>query len=270
MLDKLVALLNGNILLLTRKFEDVIINLKNLSMSFNSLSKDLKDQAPKVTVNVPDNSETIRQAIKSGFDSVEVKVPDITIPDIATEIIKGFNGITINVPEIKAPRIVFPEQKAPIVNVPAPLVTVNTPDKMKVEGMESLMEVLKGVGSNIFGKINRKNSIPVIVIDEKGDPINWKRLFASVQPQFVGGGVHGLSGGSSSATSPIEGYKVADVDDSASPSYYGYINSSGAWYILQEDKTTGAYRYTKGDSGYSSAWTARASKSYGYFNVIFG
>jgi hypothetical protein len=270
MLDKLIALLNGNILLLTRKFEDVILNLKNLSTSFYSLSKDLKDQTPKVTVNVPDNSEAIKQAIKSGFDSVEIKVPDITIPDIATEIIKGFEGITINVPEIKSPRIIFPEQKAPIVNVPAPIVNVSSPEKMKLEGMDSLMEVLKTLGSNVFSKISRKNSIPVVVIDDKGEPVNWKRLFASVQPQFVGGGVHGLSGGSSTATSPIEGYKVADLDDSANPAYYGYINASGAWYILKEDKTTGAYRYTKGDSAYSTAWTDRASKTYGYFNVIFG
>lgn len=66
---------------------------------------------------------------------------------------------------------------------------------------------------------------------------------------------------------PTDGYSISQVDD-AIPSYYGYVEKNGAWYIVKED-ATGAFRYAKGSSSFSSNWTSRASLTYDYFNAVF-
>lgn len=66
---------------------------------------------------------------------------------------------------------------------------------------------------------------------------------------------------------PTDGYKISEVDD-ASPAYYGFVEKTGKWFIMKED-TGGAYRYVKGDSGFSTNWTNRASLTYGYYDAIF-
>lgn len=68
---------------------------------------------------------------------------------------------------------------------------------------------------------------------------------------------------------PTDGYEITEIDDSATPAYYGFVKKTGAWYIMQED-STGAYRYAKGDSGFSTAWLGKGLLTYGYFNDIFG
>lgn len=67
------------------------------------------------------------------------------------------------------------------------------------------------------------------------------------------------------------GYQISDKDDDASPNYYGFLDASGAWYIMKETILAGndSYRYVKGDSGYSTAWTNRVSQSYDYYDVVF-
>jgi hypothetical protein len=67
---------------------------------------------------------------------------------------------------------------------------------------------------------------------------------------------------------PTDGYKISQIDDTAYPYYYGYINQSGAWYIMSEDVLNN-YRYTKGDSDFATNWTGRALLTYGYFDSIF-
>ncbi|CAN5349583.1 hypothetical protein BH10PAT1_BH10PAT1_0970 [soil metagenome] len=66
---------------------------------------------------------------------------------------------------------------------------------------------------------------------------------------------------------PTDGYRISDLDD-ADPSYYGFINKDGSWFI-QKETSSGSYRYTKGGSGYSTNWTNRAGLSYDYFENIF-
>lgn len=69
---------------------------------------------------------------------------------------------------------------------------------------------------------------------------------------------------------PLIGYRISDRDsDNADFNYYGYLNAEGGYYIMREELATGAYRYSRGDSNYSSVWTARASQSYDYFSVTF-
>ena len=71
-----------------------------------------------------------------------------------------------------------------------------------------------------------------------------------------------------------EGYKVSDEADKAGDStirYYGFVNREGAWFIMKQtvSGTTSSYRFVKGASAYTTAWTARESQTYDYFNTIF-
>ena len=65
-----------------------------------------------------------------------------------------------------------------------------------------------------------------------------------------------------------DGYEINDVDDDDLPAYYGFVDIHGKWYITRED-SSGGYRYVRGDSGYSSAWSARTTQSYDYFSSVF-
>ncbi len=67
---------------------------------------------------------------------------------------------------------------------------------------------------------------------------------------------------------PTDGYKISEVDDSGSPAYYGFIDKTGAWFIMKED-SSGAYRYAKGSSSFSSSWATRSILTYGYFDSVF-
>lgn len=67
---------------------------------------------------------------------------------------------------------------------------------------------------------------------------------------------------------PTDGYKISQIDDTTYPYYYGYINQSGAWYIMSEDASSN-YRYAKGDSDFATNWTGRALLTYGYFDSVF-
>lgn len=68
----------------------------------------------------------------------------------------------------------------------------------------------------------------------------------------------------------LAGYGPADYD-SADPSYAGFINADGEWYIMKNVAvgTVQTFTYAKGDSGYATAWTARSSQSYGTFDTKF-
>lgn len=71
---------------------------------------------------------------------------------------------------------------------------------------------------------------------------------------------------------PTDGYNITELDDST-PAYYGFVNKTGAWFIMKEDSTaTPYYSYVKGSSDFTNAvtgWPNRASLSYGYFDNVF-
>lgn len=71
-----------------------------------------------------------------------------------------------------------------------------------------------------------------------------------------------------------EGYKVSDAANKAGDAtirYFGYVNRRGEWFILRQtvSGTTADYRFVKGDSAYTTAWAARETQTYDYFNTIF-
>lgn len=67
---------------------------------------------------------------------------------------------------------------------------------------------------------------------------------------------------------PTDGYEISQIDDASTPSYYGFVHKTGAWYITKED-SSGGYRYAKGASAFSTSWTGRTSLTYDYFDAVF-
>lgn len=69
----------------------------------------------------------------------------------------------------------------------------------------------------------------------------------------------------------LEKYAISNIDADASPNYYGFEASDGAWYILKETVSAGAdtYLYFAGASDLSTNWTNRAGLSYAAFSVVF-
>ena len=64
-------------------------------------------------------------------------------------------------------------------------------------------------------------------------------------------------------------YKVDDFDTSGNPVYVGFQKKDGNYYIMRVNTSSGAIDYTKGASGYSTAWTNRATESYSDFASTF-
>ena len=68
-------------------------------------------------------------------------------------------------------------------------------------------------------------------------------------------------------TDPTIIYKITNLDTSGATMYFGFVDASGAWYILSLTGTDGLY--LKGSSGYAAAWTARVGAGYAQFDAVF-
>lgn len=67
----------------------------------------------------------------------------------------------------------------------------------------------------------------------------------------------------------LDQYKLDDYDVSGNPIYLGYQDKDGKYYIKRINTSTGAVDYSYGASGYSTAWTNRATESYNDFATEF-
>lgn len=162
----------------------------------------------------------------------------------------------LNQVEIPETKIEFPEvQKVEVLNFPA---------QEKIE-FPAQKEV-------IFPEVQKS-----VLVDSDGREIDFEKISEKLgkslasAPQFVGAG-GGISTGVAKESTlqtlqdPLLKYKVSDLDEGAT-SYYGFLDLTGGWYIMELTSTTA--RYIKGTSGYSTAWSNRIGLNYGYYNAIF-
>lgn len=71
-----------------------------------------------------------------------------------------------------------------------------------------------------------------------------------------------------------DGYKVNDQANKAgddSITYFGFLNKFGEWFIMKQavSGSTISFRFVRGNSGYTTAWSAREAASYDYLDVTF-
>jgi hypothetical protein len=71
-----------------------------------------------------------------------------------------------------------------------------------------------------------------------------------------------------------DGYKVNDQANHTGNdniTYFGFLNKFGEWFIMKQTTsgTTVSFRFAKGNSAYTTAWTARESQTFDYIDVTF-
>ena len=69
----------------------------------------------------------------------------------------------------------------------------------------------------------------------------------------------------------LSGFRCADYDISSDPSYFGFVNESGKFYIMKMDSTGVAtsFQFSKDGASYAVAWGARTTLNYDYLYNTF-
>lgn len=73
----------------------------------------------------------------------------------------------------------------------------------------------------------------------------------------------------SKSSNTIEKYEISDLDTSGDPSYFGYVNSNGNWYIKKLNESNGTIRFIADSSEYSTNWINRANLIYNMYSEVF-
>ena len=63
-------------------------------------------------------------------------------------------------------------------------------------------------------------------------------------------------------------YYISDMDESGDPSYYGFIQESGFWRILEINTANSTFRYAVGSNGYTTNWGNRTYLEYDYYDKV--
>lgn len=199
------------------------------------INLDNKAQGERVTDNIKLQVESIQKTlvtILSGYGKVEGKVSLASI-----EAMKPISTTIKNlIQELEDGVKVFIENQ------------VETPVVDFTQGK------IKGVDQ----------AVPVILVDENGDPIS-----------NLGGSRSGGGGGfigQITLTDPTIEYIISDLDESTATKYYGFLTADGRWYIMRE-QTANTYRYARGTGNYETAitgaWVTRAAQNYTHFHIAF-
>lgn len=64
-------------------------------------------------------------------------------------------------------------------------------------------------------------------------------------------------------------YSISDIEATSTYKYFGFERSDGYWYIMRKTIATKKFEYVAGTSAYSTAWTNRASQTYGSYSSAF-
>lgn len=104
--------------------------------------------------------------------------------------------------------------------------------------------------------------------------LNPKKASAAFFGSVPGPGVVGVKDSAGVAIdpathSPTDGYGITHIDNSTYPAYYGFVDKTGAWYVMQENPQN-SFSYSKGVATFSTNWTGRSGLTYASFDVTFG
>jgi hypothetical protein len=250
------------------------VEVKNLDEIKKHLRLELKAVVDAVkAIDIPEPSKEVRisnfPASEKHPDSVSVKNLG-ELSSLLSLLISRVEGLNVNpIVNVPAPIVNIAPSEAPVVNIPQALPPIVDLD------LSSLLSALKPLGL-----LSRDPNKPITVRMSDGrsfiDAIasvlkdNGERLATVVSTSY------GLTKDEYKAATrelgdPTTTYKATDVDADASPNYYGFTDQYGGWYIMKETLSTGAdtYRYCKGSSAYTTAWTNRDTQIYDYFYEVF-
>lgn len=64
-------------------------------------------------------------------------------------------------------------------------------------------------------------------------------------------------------------YGINNITSDATYKYFGFETADGQWKIMRKTLADGTFQYAKGDSGYSTAWTNKATQTYANYGDTF-
>lgn len=182
-----------------------------------------------------DNSDVVR-AIQS------IEFPE----DDDTDIVAALNGLETLQKQQNA--LIAKLDLKPEVTVEAPILKVDAPDfKPVIKAIKESKPEPVSIDFSILQKLMQDNL--------KATQAVQKAVKDLVFPV------------SNTPTDPLIYYLPADIDDIAGSTgvqYYGYTDNRGAWYIRKMDNSVApkTIRLVFGQSGYTAAWTNRATQTY--------
>jgi hypothetical protein len=227
-------------------------------------------------INAIDIPEAPKKLEVTNFPKAEkapesIKVNNLSeLSTLLDRLLTAVEGINVNpVVNLPAPIVNIPEQPSPVVNIPpqlSPIVDINI-DQL-LQALQPLRLLSRDPNKPITVRMSDgRHFIDALTATLKE---NGERLATVVSTSY------GLTQSEYKAAQnelelPTARYSIADKDADASPNYYGFTDAFGNWYIMKETVSAGAdtYRYCKGSSGYTTAWTNRAGQSYDYFYEVF-
>lgn len=202
-------------------------------------------------------------------ESIEIP-PFPGLPEYPTEISVS------NLPEIQKVLVTnFPEQKAPVVNIAAPKAPIVNVEAPIVEmNNEEVVAELKNI-SDILSKEEVEGVDKTEIVDEKGDTVNFKKMFDSLADRIgnirVTGGGAGFSAEISQSLDTLASNYATQIDDTstASVTYIGKaaIGSSSAsalWQIQKIDESASPTTITWADGNdlFDNIWDNRLTLNY--------
>lgn len=230
-----------------------------------------------------DLSEVVK-ALEESSSKVVDAVSSIPTPELPEQIdhTKQFEALTKAIECVeKAVKAQETHVEAPTVNVQAPDVHIPEIDLKPLTG-EINKAFTKAINSIVYPEYIPTDIQPLVEEQKKTNKL-LKEL-PDKMPSSSGGSVSlssyqdengipqrpTLEGGAVPvSTNPLGRYIVADEEETATYAYTGFEGADGGWYIMRETLASGSYRYSAGTSAYSTAWTNRASQTYGYPSEVF-
>lgn len=251
------------------------------------------DEASLAHFQVLDGLETINETVQKLVDKPDVVVPKLPPFPVIPE------PKEVVFPKVQKVEVTnFPEQKAPIVNVPAPIVNIpqmKTPTvdiTLNQDKTEKLLGEIKEVLSKepeIEEKPTKENPLPVeLIFDKKA----YKAMGGG-----SGGGGYGIAMKETNVriddtntkldtinttlgtldTGTLKDYILQEPDDytTTNVTYLGKMKTDGTWLITKIDSTGNfdTFRYANVSNNatrttYALAWTNRVTLTYGYLNTL--
>lgn len=209
-------------------------------------------------------------ALTESIRSIEMpEYPEIEIPEYPTDITVS------NLPEVQKVEVLnFPEQKAPIVNIEAPKAPVVNVEAPVVEmNNEEVVAELKNI-SEILSKEEPEEIEKTEIVDEEGNPVDFKKLFEDLAKKMGSNRVVGGAGFTAEIAHSLDilaSNYATQIDDTttASVTYIGkaVIGSSPAsavWQIqkIDESVSPSTIKWADGNNAFDNIFNNRTSLTY--------
>lgn len=167
---------------------------------------------------------------------------------------------------------IFPRES---LRLPKITIAIGTPSKTNLTrlqtpnpGKESLEAGVVDINRRTFIKLIWATGISFLLLSIFGRRI--QNIFSSGSDEHPGMTERNfLQQIGQSNTSSVDGYKISEIDEGSTVSYYGFVDKFGAWIVMKEDGEENSFRYVKGKLDFPENWKNRAKLNYDYFYNLF-